>query len=183
MVSGIYPVYGGGNISNYVNIYNRENQLIINKDGVSLDCVKFESGKFFLNHHGWTLIYKNTEYSKYINYWLFNNQLQIYNLANGSAQKGITKENLSKIKIRIPKNKQHIKDLEITFQQIETLQNEVKVAEDLYKQLIQELSNEAIPQQVDKNIELVDIDENLLIPSKKIVKSESKSKKSITKNT
>ena len=63
------------------------------------------------------------------------------------------------------------------------MQNEVKVAEDLYKQLIQELSNEAIPQQVDKNTEPVDIVENLSIPSEKIVKNKNKSKKSITKNT
>ena len=35
--------------------------------------------------------------------------------------------------------------MEATFQQIETLQNEVKVADELYKQLIQELSQEAIP--------------------------------------
>ena len=145
MISGIYPVYGGGNISSYVNIYNREMELIINKDGVSLDCVKYEQGKFFLNHHGWTLIHKNMYYKKYINYWLFNNQTQIYNLASGSAQKGINKENFLKIKIKIPKNKQLIDDLEITFQQIETLQNDVRSAESLYKQYIKELAQEAMP--------------------------------------
>jgi len=147
MISGIYPVYGGGNISNYVNTYNRENELIINKDGVSSDCVKFEKSKFFLNHHGWTLIHKNDEYKKYINNWLFNNQINIFNLANGSTQKGVNKEKFLKIKIRMPKNKQVIQDLELTFQQIDTLQNEVKVAEELYKNLIQELSQEAIPSQ------------------------------------
>lgn len=145
MMSGIYPVYGGGNISNYINKYNRENELIINKDGVSLDCVKFENSKFFLNHHGWTLIYKNIEYKKYINYWLFNNISLIYNIANGSSQKGINKEKFNKLKIKIPKNKQLIQDLEETFQRIETLQTEVKTSDELYKQLIQELSQEAIP--------------------------------------
>ena len=84
-------------------------------------------------------------YKKYINYWLFNNQTQIYNLASGSAQKGINKENFLKIKIKIPKNKQLIDDLEITFQQIETLQNDVRSAESLYKQYIKELAQEAMP--------------------------------------
>ncbi len=148
MIAGIYPVYGGGNISNYINIYNRENELIINKDGVSLDCVKFESKKFFLNHHGWTLVYKIIDYKKYINYYLINNQIQIYKLANGSAQKGINKEKFLKIKISIPKNKQLIQDLEPIFQQIETLQNEIKIAEELYNKLIQELSGEAMPKQI-----------------------------------
>ena len=153
MISGIYPVYGGGGISNYINKYNNENKIIINKDGVSLDCVKFEYCKFFLNHHGWVLIYKNKDIKNYINYWLFNNQDKIYNLAIGSAQKGVNKEKFLKIKLKIPKNKQLIQDLEPTFKEIETLQNDVKTAETLYKSLIEELSEEAIPK--DKQIQIL----------------------------
>ena len=164
MVHGVYPVYGGGNISNFVDTYNRENELIINKDGVSLDCVKLENSKFFLNHHGWTLIHKNIEYKKFINYWLINNQTQIYALATGSAQKGINKERFLKLKIKIPKNKQLIQDLEATFQQIETLQTEVKTAETLYKKLIQELSEEAMPTQSNQ-----EQDETVSIPDNEIV--------------
>ena len=145
MINGIYPVYGGGGISNYINKYNHENKIIINKDGVSLDCVKFEYGKFFLNHHGWVLIYQNKDIKNYINYWLFNNQKNIYNLATGSAQKGINKEKFLKLKIKLPKNKQLIKDFEPLFQQIETLQTELKEAEELYKKFIKELAEEAIP--------------------------------------
>jgi type I restriction-modification system DNA methylase subunit/restriction endonuclease S subunit len=145
MNTGIYPVYGGGNISNYVNIYNRENELIINKDGMSSNCVKFERGKFFLNHHGWTLIHKNLEYKQYINYWIYSNQSLLFNKSNGSAQKGITKNHVSKLKIKIPKNKQLVQDLEPTFQRIESLQHEVKVAEESYRQSVQELSHEAMP--------------------------------------
>lgn len=147
MISGVYPVYGGGNISNYINTYNRENELIINKDGVSLDCVKFEGGKFFLNHHGWTLIHKIADYKKYINYWLSNNQSQIYNLANGSSQKGVTKEKFLKIKIKLPKNRQLIADLEPVFEEIERLQQEIKLADELYQTRIQELAKEAMPEQ------------------------------------
>ena len=62
----------------------------------------------------------------------------------GSTIKHSSKTALSKIKIKIPKNKQLIQDLELTFQQIETLQNEVKLAEELYKKYIKDLSKEAI---------------------------------------
>ena len=147
MIKGIYPVYGGGGISNYINKYNRENEFIINKDGVSLDCVKYELGKFFLNHHGWTIIYKELILKTFINYWLFNNQNIIYNLATGSAQKGINKDKFLKIKIKIPKNKKVIEDLEALVKEIEILQNDVLKANELYKQLINELSKEAIPNQ------------------------------------
>jgi type I restriction-modification system DNA methylase subunit len=155
MINGIYPVYGGGGISNYINKYNHENKIIINKDGVSLDCVKFEYGKFFLNHHGWVIIYQNKDIKNYINYWLFNNQKNIYNLATGSAQKGINKEKFLKLKIKIPKNKQLIKNFDLLFQQMETLQTGIKEAEELYKKLIKELSEEAIPS--NKEIEVIEI--------------------------
>ena len=74
-----------------------------------------------------------------------NNKEKIFNAGNGSAQKVISKTALSKIKIKIPKNKQLIQDLEQTFNQIETLQTEVKKAEELYKKYIKDLSEEAIP--------------------------------------
>lgn len=160
MTPGIYPVYGGGNISNYIDKCNRENELIINKDGVSLNCVRHETGKFFLNHHGWTLTYKNTEYKNYIMYWLLNNQSQIYNIANGSAQKGINKEKFLKIKIKIPKNKEIIDELETTFQKIKVFQNETKIADDLYKQYINELSQDAMPKQNTNNISNNTIENN-----------------------
>ena len=157
MISGIFPVYGGGGISNYINKYNHENKIIINKDGVSLNCVKFEYGKFFLNHHGWVIIYKNKDIKNYINYWLFNNQEKIYKLATGSAQKGINKENFLKLKIKIPKNKKVILDLESFIIEIEKLQIEMKEADTQYKQLINELSEEAIP--TNKQIEIKSDDE------------------------
>ena len=66
------------------------------------------------------------------------------NNSNGSTIKGISKDNLSKIKLKIPKNKQLIKELELQFEEIERLQVEVKNTDKLYKQYIQELSQEAI---------------------------------------
>ena len=63
----------------------------------------------------------------------------------GSTIKHSSKEGLSKIKLKIPKNKKLIKDIEPLFQEIEKLQTEMKEAESQYKQLIKELSEEAIP--------------------------------------
>jgi restriction endonuclease S subunit len=77
---------------------------------------------------------------------LLNNKTKIYNLSIGSSQKGINKENFLKLPIQIPKNKQFIKSLETTFQQIEQLQQEVMQADALYQQYIRELSAEAIVQ-------------------------------------
>jgi type I restriction enzyme S subunit len=101
-IEGIYPLYGGGDISYYINTFNRENDIIIAKDGVSLDCVRYEKGKFFLNHHGWSINCKDIIYKMYLYYYLFSNQNKIYSLAMGSAQKGINQKNFYDIEIPIP---------------------------------------------------------------------------------
>jgi len=87
------------------NKYNRENKVIIAKDGISTKCVRYIKNKYFLNHHGWTfeLIIKNiNEY--YVNNWLLYIQDKIYNLGGGSAQKGINQNNFLQLNILIPTN-------------------------------------------------------------------------------
>ena len=101
--NGKYGVYGGGDATYYIDKYNRENKVIIAKDGVSERCVRYIKDKFFLNHHAWTfeLIEENiNEY--YINNWMLYIQDKIYNLGSGSAQKGINQNNFLQLKIPIP---------------------------------------------------------------------------------
>jgi type I restriction enzyme M protein len=101
-IQGEYPVYGGGNISYYINQYNREDEIIVAKDGVSADCVRYEKNKFFLNHHGWTLICKEQIIKKYMFYYLELIQPELLSIAKGTAQLGINQENFYKLKIQIP---------------------------------------------------------------------------------
>ena len=65
--------------------------------------------------------------------------------ATGSSYPAVDPNIFLTIKIKIPKNKQLIKDLKPTFDEIEKLLTEVKEAEILYNKLIKELSEEAIP--------------------------------------
>jgi len=101
-IQGEYPVYGGGNPSYYINQYNREDDIIVAKDGVSVDCVRYEKHKFFLNHHGWTLICKEQIIKKYMLYYLQLIQSELLSIAKGTAQLGINQENFYKLKIPIP---------------------------------------------------------------------------------
>ena len=102
-INGDYPVYGGGNISYYINQYNREDDIIIAKDGISANCIRYEKNKFFLNHHGWTLIFKDdTIIKKYMFYYLQSIQPELLSIAKGMAQLGINQENFYNIKIPIP---------------------------------------------------------------------------------
>jgi type I restriction enzyme S subunit len=101
-IQGEYPVYGGGNPSYYINQNNREDEIIVAKDGVSENCVRYEKNKFFLNHHGWTLICKEQIVKKYMFYYLQSIQLELLSIAKGTAQLGINQENFYKLKIPIP---------------------------------------------------------------------------------
>jgi len=99
---GEFPVYGGGDVSSRISEFNRESKFVIAKDGVSETCVRYVSGKFFLNHHGWTFNCKDTILYSYIGYWLLNNQQALYELATGTAQKGINQVSFYGLEIPLP---------------------------------------------------------------------------------
>lgn len=142
---GPYLVIGGGiNPICSHNEYNCEENTILCASHGTVGLINMYPIKTFLTMC-FGLVVKNNDNKMYIyNYLKFINK-EIINLGNGSTLKCMTKTALSKIKIKIPKNKQLIQDLEPTFDEIEKLQGEVKEAEMLYNKLIKDLSNEAIP--------------------------------------
>ena len=185
-IEGDIPVYGGGDITFYTNKSNRtKNTLIISRYALSKCCVRLLHIDFYLNDSGLSIHSKDNKLQEYINYILLSQTKQEYiykNCTSGSIQQNLNINLFNNIKIKIPINKQLIQDLEIIFQQIETLQNEVKDAEKLYKQYIQELSQEAIPQHnIIQNIEQININpiiENIIEDKQvKKIKKEKKIKK------
>ena len=138
METGEYPIYGGGEISGYINKCNRESKYIISKDGVSQKCVRYAEGKFFLNHHAWTYDIINKKANNiFIGKYLIAIQDKIYSLATGTAQMGINQENFYKINILLPS----LKDQEDIIKQMEQHDIRVKCQEqeiELIDKLIKE---------------------------------------------
>ena len=163
----------------YRNDYEfEEKHILIGRGGVASLHM---SSKFSVSHDDVYVLKTNNGYNiDYVFNFIKNNLCLIEDSFKGSTIKHSSKTNLSKIKISIPKNKKLIKDLEPTFQQIETLQNEVKIAEELYKQYIKELSEEAIPPTLNENVENT---ENIIISNlteenvKKLEEPKKKEKK------
>ena len=182
-IIGNVPVYGGGDISFFTNKVNRsENTLIVSRYALSKVCVRLIFNKFYLNDSGLGIKSKNAELQNYINYYLLNSKIQEYiykNCTSGSIQHNLNMNLFYNIKIKIPKNKKLIQDLEPLFQEIEKLQTEMKEAELQYKKLIKELSEEAIPsnKQIDikidnksdneKNELSEELNENIIIETSK----------------
>ena len=139
----MYPYYAANGISGYVDEYLFEGKFIVCAQDGSIGATHLVNDKFYASNHVWVLKVNNI--NTYYIYIILKNNIDYSKITSGSVIPKLTKENLYKIKIKIPKDKQLIHDLEATFQQIETLKNEVKIADELYKQYIQELSQEAIP--------------------------------------
>jgi hypothetical protein len=166
--SGLYPFFNGKAIQpdGYSNkfCYDSKEYIILIKDGgagvgkygdqIGMGNVFLVNGKCGFTSHQLALELKiDTINIQYLLYILKINKNNIMDLANYSSGLGtITKTDLSKFKIKIPKNKKLITDLEPLFHEIEKLQTEIKEAESQYKQLIKELSEEAMP--TDKQIEI-----------------------------
>jgi type I restriction enzyme M protein len=102
IIKGNYPVIGGGKIIGYHNEYNRyENELIISRVG---DCnVKYMNINYYLTDNAMALNSINEHaVNKYIYYYLLTNLYLLERLYNGTAQKVISKTNISNIQIPVP---------------------------------------------------------------------------------
>jgi len=65
-------------------------------------------------------------------------------ITNGSTMDWLNKTNIKSMTIKLPKNKQVIEDMNLAFKKLETVKEDIKKADESYKQLIKELGQEAI---------------------------------------
>jgi len=140
----LYPYYAANGISGYVNDYLFDGKYIICAQDGSIGATHLVNCKFYASNHAWILKINNNINPYYI-YNILKNNIDYTQITSGSVIPKLTKEKISNIKIKIPKNKNIIKDIDTIFQEIEKLQIELKEAELEYTQLIQQLSEEAIP--------------------------------------
>jgi restriction endonuclease S subunit/type I restriction-modification system DNA methylase subunit len=140
---GEYPVYGGGDAGAKISEFNRENRFVISKDGVSEKCVRYVSGKFFLNHHGWTFDVKPNANYLYVGYWLLKNQPAIYSLAAGTAQKGINMDSFLGMDIPLPsleRQQQIVEEIDVFTELAQCEEHTLKTLEKLTVFQIREMS-------------------------------------------
>lgn len=102
-VQGPYNVYGGGSSSYTHNEYTVEGFNIL-LSRVGTNNITLTNEKLYITDNGFSLKIKNESTKKIIGYYLFGNKERIFTLGNGSAQKVITKTQLNKLQIPIPKS-------------------------------------------------------------------------------
>ena len=126
--NGKYPVYGGGDISYYTNMYNREGKTCkISRFGISeKTCVMIIDDKYYLNDAGITICSKDTNIitNNYLWNYLILIKKSIFNTSRGTAQAGLGVELFKILNIPIP-------PLDYQNKMEETLSNLDKLDEEL----------------------------------------------------
>jgi len=107
LLDGIYPVVGGGKSPlGFHNEYNvDENTILISKDGAYAGYISKYHEKVFVSNHGIYICNIDAKIilKDYIYYYLkLVLQYKLYSLQTGTAQPGVNKEHISKLKIPVP---------------------------------------------------------------------------------
>lgn len=100
----IYPVYGGGGATFFMDTFNRENCFVVARFAMSEQCTRFVKGKFFLNDSGLSVKPKNANkiLQQFLNLQLLYLNDHIYSLARGAAQKNLDVPAFRKLEIHYP---------------------------------------------------------------------------------
>ena len=131
LVIGEYPVVGGGQSPlGYHNIYNvDENTILISKDGAYAGFVSKYNKKVFVSNHGIYISKMKENINKDYIYYLLKIVIQqkLYDLQKGTAQPGVNKADIEKLKIPIPsieKQKEIVSYLDFIYEKCNKTSND-----------------------------------------------------------
>ncbi len=148
----IYPVYGGGGATFSMDIFNRENRMVIARFAMSAQCTRFISGKFFLNDSGLTISPKEKGLinNTFLNYQILSLNDTIYSIGRGTAQRNLNSEAFKSLKITYSKSieeqKQIVEILDKAFESIEQAKANIEKNIENTKELFQSRLNEIFSQ-------------------------------------
>ena len=102
----IYPVYGGGGATFFMDTTNRKDCLVVARFAMSEQCTRFVKGEFFLNDSGLTVQSKDTAKiaQEFLDLQFIYLNDHIYSLSRGAAQKNLNVPAFRKIKLYYPKS-------------------------------------------------------------------------------
>lgn len=140
MVTGTFDVVGGGKIIGKHNEYNRKGKDVIVTRVGDL-TVTWMDKPYFLTENGFSLNIKTQDNCiiKWVYYYLTANKTILEAYYSGTAQRVISKTNLSQAKIFIPsisKQEEIIKELDTMSDLIKTLEQQIQTNEQLMKTIV-----------------------------------------------
>lgn len=102
----VYPVYGGGGATFFMDTFNRKDCLVVARFAISAQCTRFVEGKFFLNDSGLTVKPKNDKelLPDFLNLQMLFLNDHIYSLSKGTAQRNLDVPAFRNVQIAYPKS-------------------------------------------------------------------------------
>ena len=102
----IYPVYGGGGATFFMDSNNRQDCMVVARFAMSAICTRFVKGEFFLNDSGLTVKPKSEEVllQEFLNLQINFLNDHIYSLSRGTAQRNLDVPKFRDIQIAYPKS-------------------------------------------------------------------------------
>ena len=173
-----YPYYGTSDITGYTDYFLFSGKhILIARNGTMGNCFIVD-GKIYPSDHIFVIKNKENININFMYYLVKKISNKIDEESCGSTIKGISKEKLSKIKVKIPKNKTLINDLESIFEKIDDLKIDVKLCEEQYNKYIRELYEDAL---IKSQENIIDESDDEIIKEIKSIDNEREVKKSKSK--
>jgi type I restriction enzyme S subunit len=141
----IYPVYGGGGETFFLDTFNREDRVVIARFAMSEKCTRRVVGKFALNDSGLTLSPKDQGVLRqdYLDYYVLSLNDQIYQSARGTAQKNLDVPAFRQMKITYPvsleKQREIVEKLDKALAEVDLLEENLEQNLVLVQQLFESL--------------------------------------------
>lgn len=141
----LYPYYGTTSITGYIDEYLFEgDHILLAQNGAVGKCF-LVTGRFYPGYNTFA-IKNNSKLSIQLLFYLIQIvSAEIQNCSNGSILQTISKITLATTKLKVPKDKRFLEELEKTFQEITALKSDVVKATELYQQRLDELAQETNP--------------------------------------
>jgi type I restriction enzyme S subunit len=192
LIEGEYPVIGGGQKPlGFHNEYNvNENTILISKDGAYAGYISKYNKKVFVSNHG---IYITNIESNIIKDYIYYHlklvlQDKLYSLQTGTAQPGINKEHVSKLKIPIPsleRQKEIVEYCEYNDILIKQLEKEIENNKKQAQQFISGIVKKQVQKEQDEtstvNSELIDEVQDEIVFTEQVIEPKAKVKKIVKK--
>lgn len=151
----IYPVYGGGGATFYLDTFNRENRVVVARFAMSEQCTRRVSGKFALNDSGLTVSTKDSSILRQdlLDYLILSLNDEIYESARGAAQKNLDVPAFRNMLIKFPlgeaEQKGIVEKLDAVFSEIDALREQTKIAKESLSALRQSILSSAFTEESD----------------------------------
>lgn len=161
--SGIYPYWGAGSITDYVDDYLFDEELVLlGEDGAPFfdkirDVAFLVNGKIWVNNHIHVLKARQMLSSQYLAHHLNITDYGCY--INGSILNKLTQSNMRKIAISLPSKDEQMKIisfLDSIVSPIDSIIERTKETINDYKSLKQSIITEAVTKGLNKDLEMKD---------------------------